>query len=84
MQFAIMIFNFFFLQMETIRTSLNIEQENLLKEIERFEAKWSQINTIHSSFDTNQNTIEGVYKLFQEIQAKRMEWNSVLQKKETL
>ncbi|CAG9772440.1 unnamed protein product [Ceutorhynchus assimilis] len=71
-------------QMETIRTSLNIQQENLLKEIERFEAKWTQINTIHKSFDINENTIEGVNKLFQEIKAKRAEWGLVLEKKEAL
>lgn len=74
----------FCMQMETIRTSLSIEQENLLKEIERFEAKWAQINTIHNSFDTNENTIDGVKKLFEEVQAKRSEWNSVLEKKEKL
>ncbi|XP_066245842.1 cytoplasmic dynein 2 heavy chain 1 [Euwallacea similis] len=71
-------------QMETIRTSLGIEQENLLKEIERFEAKWSQINTIHNSFDSNENSIEAVRILYQEVQAKRREWNNVLEKKEAL
>lgn len=70
--------------METIRTSLSIEQENLLKEIERFEAKWSQISTTHKSFDINENTLEGVQKQFEEMQYKRKEWNAVKERKETL
>lgn len=70
--------------METIRTSLSIEQENLLKEIERFEAKWSQISTINKSFDVNENTLEGVQKQFEEMQFKRKEWNAVKERKEAL
>ncbi|KAL1506398.1 hypothetical protein ABEB36_005769 [Hypothenemus hampei] len=66
-------------QMETVRTSLNIEQENLAKEVEFFEAKWG-----NKSFDFDENTIEGVSKLFQEFQAKRSEWNVIIEKKEAL
>ncbi|XP_050308266.1 cytoplasmic dynein 2 heavy chain 1-like [Anthonomus grandis grandis] len=71
-------------QMETIKTSLNIEQENVLKEIERFEAKWSQISSNHNSFDTNTKTIEGVNKLFQEIKTKRKEWSVIVEKRNCL
>ncbi|XP_030763708.1 cytoplasmic dynein 2 heavy chain 1 [Sitophilus oryzae] len=71
-------------QMETVRTTLDVEKENLLKEVERFEAKWHQLKSIQSSLDLNENSIEGVQKQFKDLQEKKSEWGGILEKKNSL
>ncbi|XP_076274081.1 dynein cytoplasmic heavy chain beethoven isoform X2 [Rhynchophorus ferrugineus] len=71
-------------QMETARTTLNVEKENLLKQVERFEAKWNQMKTVQNSLDPYENTIEGIRKQFKEVQDKRAEWDGIVEKRTCL
>ncbi|KAJ8926452.1 hypothetical protein NQ314_021241 [Rhamnusium bicolor] len=70
--------------METIKTTLNIEKENLDKEIERFSAKWEQIKPKPHSGEIIDNTIDNLHNQLLEIKDKRTEWNTILEKKEKI
>ncbi|KAJ8913453.1 hypothetical protein NQ315_013832 [Exocentrus adspersus] len=71
-------------QMETIKTTLNIEKENIVKEIERFSAKWEQVKPRPHSGEIVDNTMNNLYNQLLEIKDKRNEWLTILEKKEKL
>ncbi|XP_074038391.1 dynein cytoplasmic heavy chain beethoven [Leptinotarsa decemlineata] len=71
-------------QMETIKTTLNIDRENLEKEIERFQAKWEEVNPRPHSGDLLDNTMKELLKHSRNIKEKKSEWVEIQSKQEKL
>uniref|UniRef100_A0A6P7FU93 Cytoplasmic dynein 2 heavy chain 1 n=1 Tax=Diabrotica virgifera virgifera TaxID=50390 RepID=A0A6P7FU93_DIAVI len=71
-------------QMETIKTTLNIEKENLDKEIERFVAKWEEINPRPQSAQFSTNSLTDLSKHLYNIKEKRADWTEIQNKCEKL
>lgn len=71
-------------QMEMVKTTLNIEKENLEKEIERFSAKWEQIKPKPHSGAISGSTIDELVDQMREIGNKKTEWIEVKIKKDKL
>ncbi|KAK9876588.1 hypothetical protein WA026_013968 [Henosepilachna vigintioctopunctata] len=71
-------------QMETIKTTLNIESENINKEIERFVAKWEQIKPKQYNGDIADRNTEELYKQLLNMKEKRTQWNDLIQSKEKI
>ncbi|XP_060532310.1 cytoplasmic dynein 2 heavy chain 1 isoform X2 [Cylas formicarius] len=69
-------------QLENIKTTLNIERENLIQQMEHFEAKWNQMVTVQKSSDISD--IDVMNRQWQEVKTKREEWNSIIEKKNNL
>lgn len=70
--------------METIKTTLNIETENLVKEIERFSAKWEQVKPRPHSGEIIDSSITNLHNQLVEIKEKRNEWLAIIEKKNKL
>lgn len=70
--------------METIKTTLNIEKENLIKEIERFSAKWEQVKPKPHSGEIIDSTMINLHNQLLEIKEKRNGWAAIIEKKEKL
>ncbi|XP_018579489.1 cytoplasmic dynein 2 heavy chain 1 [Anoplophora glabripennis] len=71
-------------QMETIKTTLNIEKENLVKEIERFSAKWEQVKPRPHSGEIIDSSMINLHNQLLEIKEKRNEWSAIIEKKNKL
>lgn len=71
-------------KMETIKTTLNIEKENLIKEIERFSAKWEQVKPKPHSGEIIDSTMINLHNQLLEIKEKRNGWAAIIEKKEKL
>lgn len=70
--------------METIRTTLNIEKENLEREFERFAAKWEQVKPRPHSGAHVDDSIRDMSKQLERIKEKREEWKQIVAKKDRL
>lgn len=70
--------------MGTIKTTLNIESENLTKEMERFAAKWEQLKPKPYSGQIASNSIEELYKQLKGIKEKKQQWESLMERKNKL
>ncbi|KAL3266579.1 hypothetical protein HHI36_010743 [Cryptolaemus montrouzieri] len=70
--------------METIKTTLNIENENINKEIERFAAKWDQAKPKPFGGEIADKNIEDLYKQLQNLKEKKMAWEDLVKSKEKL
>ena len=71
-------------QMATIKTTLNIESENLDKEIERFSAKWEQIKPKPHTGQIADQNIDELHKQLTGIKEKKEQWHELMLKKEKL
>ncbi|XP_056634261.1 cytoplasmic dynein 2 heavy chain 1 [Diorhabda sublineata] len=71
-------------QMETIKTTLKIETENLNKEIERFTAKWEEISPRPHSGHLVNSSFKDLNKHFNTIKDKRKEWLEIRKRSEKL
>ena len=69
-------------QMATIKTTLNIESENLDKEIERFSAKWGQIKPKSHIGQIADQNIDELHKQLTGIKEKKEHWHELMLKKE--
>lgn len=70
--------------MESFKATLNVNSENLLKEIERFSAKWDQIKPRPSSGQIMSDSFKDLQHHLQNIKGKRQQWQEVLQQKQKL
>lgn len=70
--------------METIKTSLHIESENMEKEMERFSAKWEQTKPRALSGEIAEKNTEELYKQLQNMKEKKMQWEEIIQAKNKL
>lgn len=73
-----------YFKMETIRTTLNIETENLVKEIERFSAKWEQVKSRPHSGEIIDSSMTNLHNQLIGIKEKRNEWSTIIEKKDKL
>ncbi|XP_015834463.1 cytoplasmic dynein 2 heavy chain 1 [Tribolium castaneum] len=71
-------------QMETIKTTLNIESENLEKEMERFGAKWEQIKPKPHTGQISDQTLDELHKQLMSIKEKKVQWQELMDKKDKL
>jgi dynein heavy chain 2 len=71
-------------QMETIKTTLNIESENIEKEMERFAAKWEQIKPKPHTGQIADQSTEELYQQLVNIKEKKVLWQDLMQKKDNL
>lgn len=72
------------LQIEIVKTTLNVASENLNNEIERFAAKWEQVKPRpNSGHITNESLIE-LQKHLENIREKHSQWLEIVEKKEKL
>ncbi|KAJ3658119.1 hypothetical protein Zmor_009877 [Zophobas morio] len=71
-------------QMATIKTTLNIESENLDKEIKRFSAKWEQIKPKPHTGQIADRNIDELHKQLTGIKEKKEQWHELMLKKEKL
>lgn len=70
--------------MEMVTTTLNIEKENLEKEIERFSAKWEQIKPKPYTGTISASSIDELAEQLKEIKNKKEEWVNINSKKDKL
>lgn len=70
--------------METIKTTLNIELENLNKEIERFTAKMEQDKPRQYSTDVVDSSFEELYNKLEKIKNRQLEWAEIMVKTNNL
>ncbi|RZC33069.1 cytoplasmic dynein 2 heavy chain 1 [Asbolus verrucosus] len=71
-------------QIETIKTTLNIESENLEKEMERFGAKWDQIKPKPHTGQTADQSLDELHKQLMNIKEKKVQWEELMEKKNKL
>lgn len=71
-------------QIETFKTTLNITSENLLRDIERFSAKWQQIKPRPSSGQIMSDSFTDLELHLKNIKEKREQWREVTQQKQKL
>lgn len=70
--------------METFKTTLNINTENLMKDVERFSAKWDQVKPRPSSGQIMSESFKDLQQHLQDIKGKREQWQEVLEQKRKL
>ncbi|XP_044749353.1 cytoplasmic dynein 2 heavy chain 1 [Coccinella septempunctata] len=71
-------------QMETIKTTLHIESENMDREMERFYAKWEQAKPKALSGDLADKNTEELFNQLQVMKEKRDQWEEIVQSKNKL
>lgn len=70
--------------METIKTTLNIASENLLKDVERFSAKWEQAKPRPSSGQLMSEDFKNLQNHLENIKEKKNQWQDLMEQKNKL
>lgn len=70
--------------MDIIKTTLNVDRENLDKDIERFNAKWEDMNPRPHSGEIFSSSLQDLVKHLNNIKNKRVEWTEIEAKRNML
>lgn len=70
--------------METIKTTLHIESENMYKEMERFAAKWEQTKPKAFTGEIADKSTEDLFKQLQSMKERKTQWTEIVRSKDKL